>query len=223
MRKILGAYYRGCADIITKAGGFIAQYMGDGVLAYFGYPQAHEDDAERAVRAGLTLVRAIGKLDSGTDESLRVRIGIATGVAIVGDLPGEGEAQERGVVGETPNLAARLQTVAEAGTVVISTSTQRLTAGLFDYRDMGLVTVRGIGDAVRVWQVLGPSGVESRFEALHATTLTPIVGRDEEIALLLSRWQAPDYYGPPASALTLRDVLRSSLMYRFAATIPKTM
>ncbi|MGF6808404.1 class 3 adenylate cyclase/tetratricopeptide (TPR) repeat protein [Paraburkholderia sp. Clong3] len=189
MRKILGAYYRGCADVITKAGGFIAQYMGDGVLAYFGYPQAHEDDAERAVRAGLTLVRAIGELDSGTDESLRVRIGIATGVVVVGDLTGEGEAQERGVVGETPNLAARLQTLAEAGTVVISTSTQRLTAGLFDYRDMGLTTVKGFDEAVRVWQVLGPSGVESRFEALHTTTLTPIVGRDEEIELLLSRWQ----------------------------------
>ncbi|MCX4149855.1 MULTISPECIES: adenylate/guanylate cyclase domain-containing protein [Paraburkholderia] len=189
MRKILGAYYRGCADVITRAGGFIAQYMGDGVLAYFGYPQAQEDDAERAVRAGLTLVRAIGKLDSGTDESLRVRIGIATGVVIVGDVTGEGEAQERGVVGETPNLAARLQTLAEAGTVVISTSTQRLTAGLFDYRDMGLATVKGFDEAVRVWQVLGPSGVESRFEALHATTLTPIVGRGEEIELLLSRWQ----------------------------------
>ncbi|CAB3787943.1 hypothetical protein LMG28614_02618 [Paraburkholderia ultramafica] len=189
MRKILAVYYRGCADVITKAGGFIAQYLGDGVLAYFGYPQAHEDDAERAVRAGLTLVRAIGKLDSGTDESLRVRIGIATGVVIVGDLTGEGEAQERGVVGETPNLAARLQTLAEAGTVVISTSTQRLTAGLFDYRDMGLATVKGFDEAVLVWQVLGPSGVESRFEALHAATLTPLVGRDEEIELLLSRWQ----------------------------------
>ncbi|MGF6872860.1 AAA family ATPase [Paraburkholderia sp. MM5477-R1] len=189
MRKILGAYYRGCADVITKAGGFIAQYMGDGVLAYFGYPQAHEDDAERAVRAGLTLVRSIGKLDSGTDERLRVRIGIATGVVVVGDVTGEGEVQERGVVGETPNLAARLQTLAEAGTVVISTSTQWLTAGLFDYRDMGLTTVKGFDEAVRVWQVLGPSGVESRFEALHTTTLTPIVGRDEEIELLLSRWQ----------------------------------
>ena len=189
MGKILGAYYRGCADVITDAGGFIAQYLGDGVLAYFGYPQAHEDDAERAVRAGLTLVRAIGKLDSGIDEGLRVRIGIATGVVVVGDVTGKGEAQERGVVGETPNLAARLQTLAETGTVVISTSTQRLTGGLFDYRDMGLATVKGFDEAVRVWQVLGPSGIESRFEALHATTLTPIVGRDEEIGQLLRRWQ----------------------------------
>jgi class 3 adenylate cyclase len=189
MRKIVAAYYRGCADVIIKAGGFIAKYLGDGVLAYFGYPRAHEDDAERAVRAGLTLVRAIAKLDSGTGESLRVRIGVATGVVVVGDLTGEGEAQERGVVGETPNLAARLQTLAEAGAVVISTSTQRLTGGLFDYRDMGMLTVKGIGDAVRVWQVLGPSRVESRFEALHSTTLTPIVGRDEEIELLLRRWQ----------------------------------
>jgi class 3 adenylate cyclase/tetratricopeptide (TPR) repeat protein len=189
MRKILGAYYRGCADVITSAGGFIAKYMGDGVLAYFGYPRAHEDDAERAVRAGLTLVRTVGKLDSGTDESLQVRVGIATGVVVVGDLTGEGEAQERGVVGETPNLAARLQAWADAGTVVISTSTQRLTGGLFEYRDRGLVAVKGVDEAVRVWQVLGASGVESRFEALHATTLTPIVGRDEEIGLLLRRWQ----------------------------------
>jgi class 3 adenylate cyclase/tetratricopeptide (TPR) repeat protein len=189
LRKILGAYYRGCADVITKAGGFIAQYLGDGVLAYFGYPQAHEDDAERAVRAGLTLVRAIGKLDSGIDENLRVRIGIATGVVVVGDITEDGEAREHGVVGETPNLAARLQTLAEAGAVMISSSTQRLTGGLFDYRDMGLATVKGFDDPVRVWQVLGPSGVESRSEALHATTLTPIVGRDEEIELLLRRWQ----------------------------------
>ncbi|APA88446.1 AAA family ATPase [Paraburkholderia sprentiae WSM5005] len=189
MRQVIGAYYRDCADIVTTAGGFIAKYLGDGVLAYFGYPRAQEDDAERAVRAGLTLVRSIGKLDSGTDESLRVRIGIATGVVVVGDLIGEGAALERSVVGETPNLAARLQTLAEPGTVVISTSTQRLTGGLFDYRDMGLATVKGMGEAVRVWQVLGPSRVESRFEALHGTTLAPIVGRDEEIELLLRRWQ----------------------------------
>jgi class 3 adenylate cyclase/tetratricopeptide (TPR) repeat protein len=189
MRKILAAYYRGCTEVVIKAGGVIAQYLGDGVLAYFGYPQAHEDDAERAVRAGLALVRTIGNLDSGIDESLRVRIGIATGVVVVGDLKGKGEAQEPGVVGETPNLAARLQTLAEAGTLVISASTQRLTAGLFDYRDMGLLTVKGFDESVRVWQVLGPSGVESRFEALHATTLTPIVGRDEEIEQLLGRWQ----------------------------------
>jgi class 3 adenylate cyclase/tetratricopeptide (TPR) repeat protein len=189
MRKIIGAYYRVCVDVIAEAGGFIAKYLGDGVLAYFGYPQAHEDDADRTVRAGLTLVQAVGKLDSSPDERLGVRIGIATGVVVVGDLTGEGEARERGVVGETPNLAARLQTLAEAGTVVISASTKQLTGGLFDYRDMGLATVKGIGEALRVWQVLGPSRVESRFEALHATPLTPIVGRDEEIELLLRRWQ----------------------------------
>ena len=189
MREIIAAYHRGCADVITGAGGFVAKYMGDGVLAYFGYPRAHEDDPERAVCAGLTLVEVIGKLDAGTSLSLRVRIGIATGIVVVGYLTGEGEAQERGVVGETPNLAARLQTLAGAGTVVISTSTQRLTGGLFDYRDLGLAAVKGISEAVRVWQVLGPSRVENRFEALHASILTPIVGRDEEIELLLRRWQ----------------------------------
>ena len=189
LRNIIRAYHRVCSDVVTAAGGFVAQYMGDGVLAYFGYPRAHEDDPERAVRAGLALVEAIGKCDAGTNTSLRVRIGIATGVVVVGDLTGQGEAQERGVVGETPDLAARLQALAEAGTVVISASTQRLTAGLFDYRDMGLATVKGFDEAVRVWQVLGPSGIESRFEALHTPTLTPIVGRDEEIELLLGRWQ----------------------------------
>ncbi|CAG4927497.1 AAA family ATPase [Paraburkholderia saeva] len=189
MRKILGAYHRCCADVITRAGGFVAKYMGDGVLAYFGYPRAHEDDPERAVRAGLTLVESIDRLDVGINASLRVRIGIATGIVVVGDLTGEGEARERGVVGETPNLAARLQTLADAGAVVISASTQRLTGGLFDYRDMGLATVKGIGEAVQVWQVLGPGRVESRFEALHAASLMPIVGRDEEVELLLRRWQ----------------------------------
>lgn len=189
MREIIGAYYRVCADIVTQAGGFIAKYMGDGVLAYFGYPQSHEDDAERAVRAGLALVHAIDNLDVTADESLRARIGIATGVVVVGDLTGEGEARERGVIGETPNLAARLQTLADAGTVVISMSTRRLTGGLFEYRDMGAITVKGIGEAVPVWQVLGASAIESRSEALHTSRLTPIVGRDEDIDLLLRRWQ----------------------------------
>lgn len=189
MRAILGAYYRRCADVITQAGGFVAQYMGDGVMACFGYPHAHEDDAERAVRAALSLVRAVGQLDPGREERLQARIGIATGVAIVGDVTGDGESREHGVVGETPNLAARLQTLAGTGTVVISASTQRLTAGLFDYRDMGLIAVKGFDEPIPVWQVLGASMVESRFEALHEVALTPIVGREEEIELLFSRWR----------------------------------
>jgi class 3 adenylate cyclase len=132
LRGIIGAYHRRCAEVITKSGGFVARYMGDGVLAYFGYPQAHEHDAERAVRAGLRLVEAAAKLDDGAGTALRVRVGIATGLVVVGDLLGEGVAQEHEVVGETPNLAARLQTLAEPDAVVIADSTRRLLGNLFD-------------------------------------------------------------------------------------------
>jgi predicted ATPase/class 3 adenylate cyclase len=187
LREIIGAYHRRCAEVITTSGGFVAKYLGDGVLAYFGYPEAHEDDAEQAVRAGLALVDAVAKLDAGGGSALRVRIGIATGVVVVGGLLGEGAAQEQAVVGETPNLAARLQTLAEPDTVVIDQNTRRLLGGLFDYRDLGTVSVKGFGAPVQVWQVTGASAVESRFEALRTAT-TPLVGREEEIEILLRRW-----------------------------------
>jgi class 3 adenylate cyclase len=188
LREIIRAYHQTCAEVITKTGGFVAQYLGDGILAYFGYPQAHEDDAERAVRAGLALIAAVTKLKADVT-ALPVRIGIATGVVVVGDLIGEGSAQQQTVVGETPNLAARLQTLAEPDTVVISGSTHRLLGKLFEYRPLGSVFVKGFSDPVAVWQVIGASAVESRFEAFHSTALTPLVGRDEELALLLCRWQ----------------------------------
>jgi class 3 adenylate cyclase/tetratricopeptide (TPR) repeat protein len=188
MREIVGAYHRGCADLITRAGGFVARYIGDGVLAYFGYPQAIEHDAERAVRAGLSLVEAVPKLKTAAGVPLQVRVGIATGLVVVGDLIGGGSVQEHEVVGETPNLAARLQALAEPGTVVISSSTHRLTGGLFDYRDLGTVALKGFAETVRAWQALGASAAESRFEALRASA-TPLVGRGEEIDLLLRRWE----------------------------------
>ena len=187
MREVVGLYHRCCADLIARAGGFVARYMGDGVLAYFGYPQAHEHDAERAVRAGLGLVDAVPRLKTAVGDPLQVRVGIATGLVVVGDLIGTGAAREQAVVGETPNLASRLQTLAEPGTVVISSSTRKLTGGLFDYRDLGTVALKGFAQTVPVWQVLGVSAAESRFEALRAST-TPLVGRDEEIDLLLRRW-----------------------------------
>jgi hypothetical protein len=140
--------------------------MGDGVLVYFGYPQAHEDDAERAVRGGLGVVDAVGRLDVKSVK-LRARVGIATGVVVVGDLIGEGSAQEQSVVGETPNLAARLQALAEPEAVVIAVGTRRLVADLFEYRDLGAVEVKGIAAPVPAWQVLRPSVVVSRFEALR--------------------------------------------------------
>ena len=161
--------------------------MGDGVLVYFGYPQAHEDDAERAVRAGLGAIDAVSRLDVKSVK-LQARVGIATGLVVVGDLIGHGSAQEQSVVGETPNLAARLQALAEPETVVIGAGTRRLIGNLFEYRDLGTVEVKGIAAPVPAWQVLRPSAVASRFEALRGSALAPLVGRDEEIDLLLRRW-----------------------------------
>jgi class 3 adenylate cyclase len=188
MREIFGAYHRCCANLIAKAGGFVAKYMGDGVLAYFGYPQAHEHDAERAVRAGLAFVEAVPKLITAAGSPLEVRVGIATGLVVVGDLIGSGEAQERGVVGETPNLAARLQGIAEPNAVVIAESTRRLLGNLFELEDLGQRDLKGIVGPARAWAALRASSVESRFEALHTTSLTALVGREEEAELLLRRW-----------------------------------
>ena len=176
-------------DVIVQYQGVIARYMGDGVLAHFGYPQAHEDDAELATRAGLALVDSVASLKTDLAAKLQVRVGIATGTVVVGDLIGEGAAREQSVVGETPNLAARLQTLAEPGTVLICPSTRRLTSGHFDYRDLGPLALKGWAEPVPVWQVLGASGVESRFEAMHKTKLPPLFGREEEIELLLRRWR----------------------------------
>ena len=187
LREIIAAYHRAVAEVIAELDGFVAKYMGDGVLVYFGYPRAHEDDAERAIRAGLGVVDAVGRLDVESVK-LQARVGIATGLVVVGDLIGEGSAQEQSVVGETPNLAARLQALAEADAVVIAAGTRRLVGDLFEYRDLGAVEVKGIAGPVPAWQVLRPSGVESRFEALRGSALTPLVGRDEEIELLLRRW-----------------------------------
>lgn len=188
LRDVIGAYHRRCAEVITSSGGFVAKYLGDGVLAYFGYPQAHEEDAEQAVRAGLALIDAVAKLDAGQATLLRVRVGIATGVVVVGDLLGEGAAQEQAVIGETPNLAARLQGLAEPNTVVIADNTRRMLGGLFDYRDLGTLPVAGIDYPVHVWRVLGASLVGDRFEALRSAS-TPLIGREEEIALLTRRWE----------------------------------
>jgi class 3 adenylate cyclase len=169
IRSVIGAYHKGVAETVARFDGFVAKYMGDGVLVYFGYPQAHEDDAERAVRAGLALVEAVPKLDAHGGTALQVRIGIATGLVIVGDLLGEGAAQEQAVVGDTPNLAARLQALAEPGAVVIASSTRRLTGGLFEYRDLGAVALKGFAENVPACQVRGAGITESRFEAFHCT------------------------------------------------------
>jgi class 3 adenylate cyclase len=187
LREVIAAYHRAVAEVVARFDGFVAKYMGDGVLVYFGYPRAHEDDAERAVRAGLGLIDAVGRLDVKSVK-LRARVGIATGLVVVGDLIGEGSAREQSVVGETPNLAARLQALAEPNTAVIAAGTRRLVGDLFEHRDLGAVEIKGIATPVPAWQVLRPSVVASRFEALRGSSLSPLVGREEEIDLLLRRW-----------------------------------
>jgi class 3 adenylate cyclase/predicted ATPase len=186
LRELISAYQKCAAEAVRRFGGFVARYMGDGVLVSFGYPEAHEDDAERAVRAGLELIAAVIALKTPT--SLQTRVGIATGLVVVGDLVGSGEAQERGIVGETPNLAARLQGIAEPNTVVIGEATRRLLGNLFELRDLGARDLKGIAEPVRAWVALRASTVESRFEALHPSGLTALVGREEETELLLRRW-----------------------------------
>jgi class 3 adenylate cyclase len=186
LREVIAAYQKCVAETVRRFGGFVAQYLGDGVLVYFGYPEAHEDDAERAVRAGLELIAAVIALK--TPAALQTRVGVATGLVVVGDLTGSGEAQERGIVGETPNLAARLQGIAEPDTVVIAEATRRLLGNLFELEDLGAKGLKGIAEPVRVWAALRASTVESRFEALHASGLTALVGREEETELLLRRW-----------------------------------
>ena len=186
LREVISAYQKCVAETVQRFGGFVAKYMGDGVLVYFGYPQAHEDDAERAVRAGLELIAAVAALK--TRAPLQTRVGIATGLVVVGDLIGSGEAQERGIVGETPNLAARLQGIAEPNVVVIAEGTRKLLGNLFELEDLGPKDLKGIAGSVRAWAALRASSVESRFEALHGSGLTALVGREEELELLLRRW-----------------------------------
>src|SRR5262245_41923010 len=186
LREVISAYQNCVAETVRRFSGFIAQYMGDGVLAYFGYPEAHEDDAERAVQAGLQLVAAVRDLK--IHASLQTRVGIATGLVVAGDLFGSGLAQEQAVVGETPNLAARLQGVAEPNAVVIAESTRKLLGNLFEFQVLGVQDLKGIAGPVRAFAALRPSSVASRFEALHASGLTELVGREEELELLLRRW-----------------------------------
>jgi predicted ATPase/class 3 adenylate cyclase len=186
LRKVISAYQKCVAETVQHLGGFVAKYMGDGVLIYFGYPQAHEDDAERAVRAGLELVAAVGALK--IDEPLQTRVGIATGLVVVGDLIGSGASQEQAIVGETPNLAARLQGVAQPNNVIIAESTRRLVGPMFELVDLEPQHLKGIAGPIQAWAALQPSSIESRFDALHAGGLTELIGRDEELELLLRRW-----------------------------------
>ena len=186
LREVISAYQKCVAETVGRFGGFVAKYMGDGVLVYFGYPQAHEDDAERAVRAGLELAAAVGGLKTHT--TLQTRVGIATGLVVVGDLIGSGASQEQAIVGETPNLAARLQGIAEPNSVVIAESTRKFSAICSSLRTLGKGPQGHRGAGAGLGGALRPSSVESRFEALHTSGLTALVGREEELDLLLRRW-----------------------------------
>ena len=188
MGSVIRAYQECCAQVIGRWGGHIAKYMGDGVLAYFGWPKAHEDQAERAVRAGLEVVNGVATLETSTGTALAARAGIATGLVMVGELIGEGAAQEQAVVGETPNLAARLQAHAKPGSVVISQATRRLIGGLFELTDLGRRRLKGFAEPLSAWRVEGEGRAEGRFEALHGERLTPLVGREHELGILMERW-----------------------------------
>ena len=184
LREVISAYQICVTETVRRFNGFVARYLGDGVLAYFGYPHAQEDDAERAVRAGLELIAAVGELK--THASLQTRVGIATGLVVVGSLIGSGDAHE--IVGETPNLAARLQAIADANTVVIAESTRRLVGTLFELKELGGRELKGISGSTQVWAALSVSPIGSRFEALHGGALTPFIGRQQELASLLEHW-----------------------------------
>src|SRR5215813_10368290 len=185
LREVIGAYQKCVADVIDRFDGFVAKYLGAGVLAYFGYPQAHADDAERAVRASLAAVKEVRRVASA--QALQVRIGLATGVAVVGDLIGSGAAQEQAVIGDTPNLAARLQALAGPNEILIPENTRRLVGSLFEYDGLGQVEIRGLATPVAAFRVVRESQPGSRFEALR-TDETPLVGRAEELELLHRRW-----------------------------------
>src|SRR6516162_561495 len=189
MLRAIASYQAAIGAAIGRYQGMIAQYMGDGVLAYFGYPVAHEDSAVQAVRAALEIVDAVASLRIDVSTALQARIGIATGTVVMNELLVNEIPAEKAIVGETPNLAARLQTLAEPGTVLICPSTRQLTGGYFNYRDLGQLSLKGFAQPISASQVLGMSGVESRFEAMHSSRLPPLFGREEEMDLLLRRWR----------------------------------
>src|SRR2546426_1527832 len=204
LRTVILAYQEACAQVIRRCEGYLARYVGDGLLVYFGYPQAHEDDAQRAIRAGLGIVAGLPELNTRLRQTFRtlqemplqVRIGIHTGLVVVGDMGGGGYRDPIAIVGETPNIAARVQGIAEPNTVVISASTYRLVLGLFECEDCGPQELKGVATPVSVYRVLRENEAQSRFEVAVRTGLTPLVGREEELGLLQRRWaQAKDGAG----------------------------
>ena len=189
LSDIVRTYQDACAGIISRYEGHIARYMGDGMLVYFGYPQAHEDDAERALRTGLEIIERVGQLKPRDNLTLQTRVGVATGLVVVGETIGEASSREQVVMGETPNLAARLQGLAEPDQIVIAESTHRLCGDVFDYNDLGEQSLKGFDDSISAYALVGERSMESRFAARSGQHLLPIVGREQEIGLLAERWR----------------------------------
>jgi class 3 adenylate cyclase/predicted ATPase len=189
LRPILRAYQDCCAGIVARMDGFLCRYVGDGILTYFGYPRAHEDDAERALRAALEIIDAVGRLPIKGGERLKTRIGITTGLVVVGELIGRGLAQEVAAIGDAPNIAAHLQAIAAPDSVIVDHATYQLTSGLFEYVDLGVQTLKGASEKVQAYRVVGESNRESRFEALRGPRLVPFQDRTDEIPFLLARWK----------------------------------
>ena len=188
LRDVVGAFQRCVSETVDRHDGFVVSRLGNAALVLFGYPATHENDAEQAVRAGLELCTVVRALRSGEDLPMRCRVGIATGMAIIGDFSGDGALQDREIIGDAPNLAGRLHLSAQPDIVVIEPATRRLIGNLFDCRDLGMIDTTSGGEPLRIWQVLEDSAVANRFEALRGTALSPLVGRDEEIDVLLRRW-----------------------------------
>ena len=186
--SLIKRYQDACTGAVARFDGYIAKFMGDGVLAYFGYPQAHEDAVERSVRAALAIIDSVRHIERPDGLKLETRVGIATGLVVVGDIIGSGAAREESIVGETPNLAARLQALAEPNTVLVGEATYRLLGRTFEYESRGEHALKGFAKPVPVWRVLREAPVGSRFAAARATDLGPFVGRTQEIGLLLDRW-----------------------------------
>jgi class 3 adenylate cyclase len=187
LRDVMARYYQVASEALKQHGGYIARFFGDGLLVYFGWPTAHEDNAERAVRGGIAAAEAVSQLKIPTGP-LAVRVGIATGPVVVGDIVNS-ETRERNVIGETPNLAARLLSGADPGEIVADEATRRLTGAMFEWIDLGMAELKGLPRPVRIWRALSQAAMESRSEALHSRPLSPLIGRDEELELLVRRWR----------------------------------
>lgn len=188
-RDVIRSYQNACNEAIERYEGYIARYVGDGLFVHFGFPHAHEDEAERAVHSALGILKAVHELETGREQPLRVRIGISTGLVVVGDIIGHGASEEQAVVGETPNIAARLHTLAEPDSILISASTRRLLGDQFNYEDLGTQTLKGISAPMRIWRIKGARALESRFDATHGGRLTALIGRDPELELMFERWR----------------------------------